>query len=49
MGRETEGGHLNFAIATPPILPLLRGGVEDGGVILRKWNIPKQKSLVKHF
>ncbi|PPT05013.1 hypothetical protein CKA32_001676 [Geitlerinema sp. FC II] len=27
--------HLILAIATPPILPLLRGGAEGGGVFLR--------------
>ncbi len=33
---EMHPVHLTFAPGTPPILPLLRGGAEGGGVVLRK-------------
>ncbi|MBP0001228.1 MAG: hypothetical protein J7641_19930 [Cyanobacteria bacterium SID2] len=33
--REIGGCIFTFAIATPPLLPWLRGGAEGGGVILR--------------
>jgi len=33
--RGVDWVHITFAIGTPPILPLARGGAEGGGVFLR--------------